>query len=571
MADMRTRLQRAATEAESPEDRAWAASRFKELYGEPHDAPVERFDMRTGQRQSLDPLDAAINRRSQQQDEGPDAVESGVIGAGQGVFGLGDEIGAAGHTYGFNPAMVSGGGMFAMGDAALRNRAAGDPTGTKTYRSTVDQARGDVASAAENHPAAYYPAMLGTALLAPGPKGAPKGAGLGERLARNTAAGVASGTATGIGQSDKEDPGGIAEDALASGALGGGLGLLGTAIGAPFKYLYDKLGSSAGKRIANEAAEGATQKTTPTARAHLEKASKGLAEEVVSGPRGDEVRSALKGPAAEAPTKLKPRMDDLKAQRGAGYDAFKQAGRGDVDVDGYLARLKAKADEADEAGDTELYQAINHFMGEVSDAYQRRGSMGLERLRKMTTKTQKAAASAVGGLNLHAPAELKDRISAVATEAMDDTLSIAASGDEALEAAAASIREANRGMSPLLTAKKALKQRARKEASEGQGFRTLGKQVGMAATPAALGAVTAEEGDKLESAALYGGGALALQRALPALGGLMDRGITGAAIYAARHPNSQLPAMAGRAVRPFVPPLSLSLLEAFQRRREQEK
>jgi hypothetical protein len=574
MADMRTRLQRAAAEAESPEDRAWAASRFRELYGESHDAPVERFDMRTGQAPALDPLDAAIKRRAAQQPKPQGGAETAMRGFFQGASGMhGDELAGSSGAYGVGGFGLPGLSLSGVRDAAIERERAGDPTGTRTYDEVRNANRAADAQGAAENPAAYYPPMILGALAMPGPKGAPKGAGLGTRLAANTGAGVVTGLATGVGASDKEDPGDIAEDALASGALSGGLSFLGTAAGAPFKYLYDKLGKSAPTRIANEAAEGATQKTTATARSQLFKAKEGLADEVIEGPQGDTVRSALRGPAADAPAKLKPRLDDLSTQRDAAYTAFEEAGKGTLDPGAYRAALVAAAKAERKPSMRKGFQKLVAEYDEWADSLAADGSpLTLRDVREFTTDIQGLAASAIGSVNEKAATRIKDRMAAVATKSMDDLLEASAAGDEGLQAAAQSLREANKGMSPLLTAKTALKQRAKKEASEGQGFRTLGKQVSMAATPAALGAVTAEEGDKLENAALYGGGALALQRALPALGGLMDRGITGASIFAARHPNSRIPEIAGRATRPFVPPLSLNIMDALmQRRREQEK
>lgn len=558
------------------EDKAWAVSQYRQEFGEdPYTGAGPRRDQFVpSQNPALDPMDAAIKRRAAQQSQaaqGPGLGESAALGMGQGVVGMGDEMAGSSAAYGVGGFGLPGMSLGNVRSAAIERELGGDPTGTKTYEGVRNETRGRTAQAAEDHPGAYYPAMVGTALALPGPTAA-KGAGFGTRLATSVAGGAATSGVAGIGQSDAEDPMEMVKDAGTSALVGGTIAGLGTTVAAPFKWAYDKLGKSAPTRIANEAAEGATQQTTATARKHLANAKEGLAKEVIEGPRGDEVRAALRGPAADAPAKLRPRLDELGGQREEAYAAFEQAGKGNLDPAAYRAGLEAAAKaERKPSKRKSLQKMVEMYDDWAGDLTADGAPLSLRDVRDFTTDIQSLSASAIGSYNEHASARLKDQMAAVATRTMDEMLDAAAAGDKSLEAAAKSLRESNKGMSPLLTAQKALKQRANKEASEGSGFRRMGKQAPIPIISGALGAATSEDGDRLENMAMYGAGGLALQKGLPMLGGLMDRGITAAAIGAARHPNSPLPEMAGRAVKPFVPPLSLSLYQALMNRRRQQE
>jgi hypothetical protein len=76
--DIKQKLQRAAAAAIDPEDRAWAAAKYQELYGR---APAEEGVPKMLQRDPVDPLDAAMQRRQQEPQD--DGMGSKVASAGK--------------------------------------------------------------------------------------------------------------------------------------------------------------------------------------------------------------------------------------------------------------------------------------------------------------------------------------------------------------------------------------------------------------------------------------------------------------------------------------------------------
>ena len=580
-ADRRARLQRMAAEAEG-EDKAWAEAQLHQEFGETV-TPTPRFDMRSGQRPSLDPLDAAIQRRAAEQ-EARAGQESGlgmaaVRGGAQGLTGgFADEMAGSSGAYGVGGFGLPGLSLGGVRRAAIEREQAGDPTGTKTYDATRDESRQADAQAASDHPWGYYPGMIGGAILSPirGPNVGPATAAPGvlNAMGRVGAAGVrggVEGAAFGVGQSESEDPMDILRDAGTSAGLGGALGVAGQTVAEGVKGVGGAIAKNLKKRVVNEFAEGLESKTTPTQQKHLDRAQEDIYREVSTGPDAKAVRGTVYKGAAEGREVLKPIVDKVGAANKENYAAFVKAGRGKVDIADYMQRLAAKADEADQVGDTELFEAINSHIDEVDKAYQRTGDMVLTRLRGMTTKVQKHAASAVGGLNTHAAAELEGRLMATATEAMDDTLGIAAAGDPALEAAAQSIRTNNRRIYALRTVDKGLQLREHKEAAGAGALVNIARAAGTPGAAAGAGYVISEDDDKIQNALMAGGIGLGAKGLVP-LAKLAQRGITSAGI------KTQLPgyggpsaSTVGRAVRPFVPPLSLNLLDAYRRRREQQE
>jgi hypothetical protein len=448
----------------------------------------------------------------------------------------------------------------------------------KTYRGALGEARAADKQAAEEHPLAYYPAMIGGAILSPikGPNIGPAANATGAlatagRVGSAGVRGGVEGAAFGVGQSEADDAMGVLRDVGTSAGLGGAMGIAGQTVAEGVKTGGKAIAKNLKKRVVNEFAEGLESKTTPTQQKHLDRAQDDIYREVSTGPDAKAVRGTVYKGAAEGRGVLKPIVDKVGAANKENYAQFVKAGRGKVDIADYMQRLAAKADEADQAGDTELFEAINSHIDEVDKAYQRTGDMALTRLRGMTTKVQKHAASAVGGLNTHAAAELEGRLMATATEAMDDTLGIAAAGDPALEAAAQSIRANNRRIYALKTVDKGLQLREHKEAAGPGALVRMANAMGTPGAAAGAGFVLSEDEDKIQNALVAGGIGLGAKGLVP-LAKLAQRGITSAGI------KTQLPGYGGpsagtvgRAVRPFVPPLSLNLLDAYKRRREQQE
>jgi hypothetical protein len=555
------------------------------------EGPSPRFDMRTGQAPSLDPLDAAIKRRAAGREKTGIGETALLHGAQGGSFGLSDELtGAAVAALDAGPALAATGygPMGLLGRGLQGVRRAFDPNDSvpaqapgDAYRAGRDSAREDLDQTAEDHAGVALAAQIGGSLMNPiklpvkGPATAAKGfmPALG-RMGVAGLQGAAQGGAQALGTSRADLTRGefidAARDTGAGMALGGGVGVAGQGVIEGARGVGGAIAKNLKKRVVNEFAEGLESKTTPTQQQHLNRAQDDIYAEVSTGPDAKAVRGTVYKGAAEGREILKPIVDKVGAANKENYAAFTKAGRDQVDTADYMMRLASKADEADQAGDTELFEAINGLIDDVDKA-NARGPLTLTRLRGMTTKVQKHAASAVGGLNTHAAAELEGRLMATATEAMDDSLGIAAQGVPELEAAAQSIRANNRRIYALKTVDKGLKLR---EYKEGNAPGLLVRGAKAAATPGALAAGAAIAGDdesRLENA-LYGAAAGAGVRGLVPLAKLAQRGITSAGI------KTQLPGYGGptaegvgRAIRPFVPPLSLSILQAYQRRREQEK
>lgn len=588
--NLKARLSRMAREATDPADREWAQSMYREEFGEAlapeHSAPGpwrEGFSA-DSRRPVLNPLDAAIRRRAQEQEESaerdaPSFGRAAALGTAAGLTGdLFDEISASLGTYGTSPSMISAGGLpIAMLRQAEKRSdlPKGQWGGSAEYEGLREQNRQDARANAAAHPLGYYPGLIAGAIASPikGPQIAATSA-----LGRIGAAAVRSGVegaAFGAGASEADlnagDVVGTLRDTAGAGALGAGLGAAGSSVGEGIKRGGKHIADNLKRRVVGEVAEGVESATTPTQRKHLNRAQEDIWNEMTTGPDAEVIRGTRYKGATEAREDLAPIMARVGQENAEHYAKFAAAGRGNVDASDYMMRLADKAAEADEVGDTELFNAINNFISEVDSAYQRTGSLPLTRLRGMTTQTQRAAASAIGGMNGHAPAELKARLTAVATEAMDDSLSLASAGDPALEAAASAIRSNNRRYYANKTMDKALMLREPKE-NTGPGLLVRGAKA--AATPGALAAGAAIAGDdekKLENALLGAGAGVGLRGLVP-LAKLAQRKITDMGIA------SQMPGYSGpsadaiaRGVRPFVPPLSLNIIEAIKRRRAQEQ
>lgn len=577
--DRRARLQRMAAEATDPEDKAWAISAYEQEFGE---KPYVGEGPRRDQFVPTDPLLRAIRTRREappreQTSQGAAALLHGAQG---GSFGLSDELTGAAVA-----ALDAGQGLRTMpgalgllGAGLSRVRNAFDPEGAvapqppmEAYRAGRDSAREDLDQTAEDHPVTALGATVAGSLLNPIRAPLPRGTTAMGRIASAGGQGALQGAAQGLGVSRADltrgDFIGAARDTGGGAALGGALGVAGQSVGEGVKKVGQHITDNVRRRAVGELAEGMESATTPTQRKHLDRAQEDIWNEMTTGPDAQTVRNVRYQGATEGREALKPVLERIGQENAEHYAKFTAAGRANVDAADYMQRLANRAAEADEAGDTELFNAINNFIEDVDGAYQRTGSLPLQRLRGMTTQTQRAAASAIGGLNGHAPAELKARLTAVATEAMDDSLSAAAAGDPALEAAADAIRANNRRYYANKTIDKNLALRETKE-NTGPGLLVRGAKA--AATPGALAAGAAIAGgdeNRVENALAGAGAGLALRGLVPAAK-LAQRKITDFGI-ASQMPGYGGPTATGvsRAVRPFVP----GLLNALMSRREQDK
>lgn len=492
----------------------------------------------------------------------PTRAEAAAMGAMQGAtFGFADEMGASLGAAGIGNPMVPN--FQQLEDAAKEQRDAGGYM--NAYRARRDAVREEDAAAQQAHRGTYLAANIAGALANPIKIG-PKGSGLLPAMAR----GGVEGAVAGFGYSNADTAGGMARDTGLGSLVGVAAGTLGKAIGATWNKAKEAITGGARRRLLNEVAEG-TGLTTATGRKRLDKAGDAIADEIIKGPDGDAVLNAVRSGAEKGREQLKPIVANVGQQLGQGYAAFEQAGRHVVDMGDYMLRLGKAAEDALNAGNSNLYKGIQHLIGEMDELARASGNVNLRQLRGFTTQTQRSAASALGSLNEHATAKLKSQISAVATDVMDDMLDAASAGDAGLKAAADGIRANNRRMHALLSVDDGLKTRQYKEATGKsalvRGAEVLSNPAAIAGGAAAgMGALSGDDEGTLEKV-MKVGLAVGAAKALPAAARALDRVGTNMAVQAARGQTG----LAGRVVRAVpgsaVPPVVRAALEKDQERR----
>lgn len=357
-------------------------------------------------------------------------------------------------------------------------------------------------------------------------------------------------------------PGEAGRDAVTGAAAGGLIGAPLAAAGEVGRKIVGRRLDKLKQNILNEVAEAGGNRPSPTTRKRLSSADDNILNEVVHGPDADAVRSAYMGGAEKGRVKLGEILDGLGEQKDAAYQAFEQAGRGAVDVNGYLGRVEAMRKAAVMAGDTRKAKAIKAFADDVAATAAESGGLALPQLRQMTTQAQGHASSVLGSLHEHANAKVARQMEQAVTEAMDDTLSLAAAGVPELQEAAQQIRAANQRFNALLSIDDAMKQRAFKEGSKQTGlmaFAKDAKQVGSGG--AVIGGVAAGGAG---AAAGIAGEAL-IKHGIPAAARAIDKGLTSAAIRQARGGGAGIPSAARASA------VSAPHIQARQAERERDK
>ena len=588
MADMRSRLQRAAAEAKTPEDRAWAASRYQELYGEaPYTGAGPRRDQYVPL--SMDPMMKAIDKRNEEKANRPKrgVGETMLLHGGQGAsFGLTDEL--SGATYAaldMGPPMAQlpgAAGLVGRGLHGLRRMF--DPHDSvpiqgpgDAYRYGRDVAREELDETAADRPNVALGSQVAGSLLNPIKAPIPRGTTAWGRIASAAGQGAVQGAAQGLGTSRADltegDVVGALKDTLPAAGLGAGLGVAGGTVSegvrAGGKYIADNLKN----RVLNEIGEGVSGKqVTPTQRKILNRSQDAIWEEMTTGPDAKTVRGVRYGKATEGRAALAPVMNRIGEEISAEYDKFAAAGRGQFPAAPFLARLEQEAVQALEEGDSLVADGIRAYAGRVAKAAEEKnGMLGLKQVRGLTTEAQEIAKSAIDGLKGGANAQKLRAVAATAGETMDDQLGLMAQGDEALEASANVVRGKNRRYAANKRIDEMLEMREPKE-NTAPGMLVQG--VKGAFNPITLGlggAAFSDDDSRIENALTLAGLGIAGRSALPAAR-LAQRGITSAGI------RTQLPGYSGpsaaavaRSVRPFVPPLSLSLLDMYRSRQQENK
>lgn len=486
------------------------------------------------------------------------AATAGLLGAGQGAsFGMADEgTGAVAgllatrpgkwlrEKTGILPLNPDGSDPFAAGaDVDIRHgpKELSSVEGFKAaYRPAVESAREDLEQARKDQPAAAYGAEIGAALLNPvklGPGAGGATAKMGERILRAGGRAATEGALYAGGASTADvGSGQLLKDIAKGGATGGVVGLAGGAAGEVARKIGSGNVERLEKRILNEAAEGdpGSRPANLTNRRKLEKAETSIVKEVIHGPDAKAVREALQAPPAEAIEKLQPIIDKVGSSTDEGYKAFEAAGKGTVDTGDYAGRLYEKLKQAKTLPEK---RGIEKLINDYQELVDRNDGapLSLRDVRAHTTSIQDVHESVLG-VTPTAAGKLKGKLSAAATEAMDDTLDAAAAGNPQLQAAAEKIRSNNERMSALLTLRRVKATQLGGEATGKSLLQRVGDRAGAAVGGGTLGAAYSFSQDPKHAARNIAlgvtGGALA--RSLPAAARAIDRGMTTRAIEAAR-------------------------------------
>lgn len=351
----------------------------------------------------------------------------------------------------------------------------------KAVREKLNKAQAD-------QPGAFLAGELAGSVAVPG---APKGTGLLKRAARAGAEGAVYAHGTG---------GDIATGAAVGAGVTGAAGAVGKLVKKGATAVVDKLAD----RIISEIGEqpGTVGKKV---RDRLVKYRDKVVDEVITGPDATKVRQAYRNPdAAKGLEQLKPVVDGLRERLDDGYEAFRKAGKADINVATYLRNLEAQA--ANPALSAAESRAIKKLATDFSEEASRAapdGVMDIQRLRQFTSRAQEAAAGAYGGdpSMMSQAAKLKARLSAIASDAMDDWLDANAKGNPKLATAAKEIRENNRRISANLLIQGALESRASQAPKKGSFVAEIAGATGLSLATAAEAPGIIESDEKAEGVA----------------------------------------------------------------------
>lgn len=470
----------------------------------------------------------------------PGQLETGLTHGAHGLTGgFADELGAlVGRIPIQGTSTVMGMPVPQLQPEDVYNKGAHIPT-TEEYRHDRDLLRQDLEDSRKENPGTALAGEVGGAVLSPLNKLGPvarAGAGILPKVGAAAARGAVQGAVYGAGGSnadlttlDAEKAKEFAKDVAIGGAVGGAVGAAGEGAAQGVRAGVNAVKKDLTRALMNEIAEGSTgATTTATGRKRLEGAAEDIAKEVVEGPDGKTVRAAWSGDAAKGREAIKPLLEKVRGQSDAAYGAFAKAGKSKVDADLYGLLLLDAAEKADKAGQSRVAEAIRTVQRNAEALSARTGGLDLQQLRGFTTEVQGQASSVLGSLNEHANAKAALQVQAVATKAMDDTLSMAAAGDKALTDAANTIRGNNQRFHALLTIDDSLRMRAYKEATGESNLVRGAKLASKAITGGAAGAVIGGEDERLRGAAIGAGAGLLVPAVRAAQRGVTSLAIKGA-------------------------------------------
>jgi hypothetical protein len=389
----------------------------------------------------------------------------------------------------------------------------------EAYRAGRDSAREDLDETRKDWGKTALVSELATAVLNP-IKVPVKGTGILKTGVRAGLEGAAYAAGASKADLTKGEAGKFLVDTGLGFAAGGAVGAGAAAGGKLVRKGAEKVVTDLEQRVLNELAEGGPKSVGQRVREKLLKASKSILGEVIEGPDGDTVRKAMQQPKAEKGRDiLKPIVEKVGAQLDEGYEAFRAAGKEikPAAAAAYYNRLiKQAADPTNSAAETKAIEQLADNWRDIVGRHQ--GTpVDLQRLRKFTTETQEAASAVTSDPGVRG--KLARKLSAIASEAMDDMLGRSAKGDAKLEAAAKLIRDNNPRMHALLTIDDALKSRLAGEASGRSDLVRFAEKI---STPAALlglfggASLAVSDTDKALERGAVGLGLAALARGLPA-------------------------------------------------------
>jgi hypothetical protein len=369
---------------------------------------------------------------------------------------------------------------------------------------------------------------------------AAQGGGMVARVAARVAAPMAEGAIYGAGNTREDDPIEMGKNAAYAAGTTGVVAGAGELAKEGVKRAAGVIMKTLPRRILNEVAEGQEGRVSPTVGKKLDKAEKSIVKEILTSPDADAVRAAYQSGAKVGREKLAPIIDRVGRKNDVLYGKFEKSGTDQIDLASHQQRLTKMADEARKAGRARQADAIQAFQAKLQGEAGTTGGMTLRQLRGLTTEAQEHAASVIGSINETANAKLARRVSAAATEALDDTLTATAGGNKELLRAADQIRKNNERFHALLAIDTALEFRQAKAATGRSGLVRMAEKISHPAALAGGGgaAFGALQGESLDDKINHAGAGLAVMagaKMLPAAARAIDRHITTAAIQAARN------------------------------------
>lgn len=281
-------------------------------------------------------------------------VEAAIRGAGRGAFGgFAPKVAGGAYAYGVSPHIS----LTGITEASNRNRAAGDPTGTRAAKEveTAYAARDD--QAREEKPWQFFGGML---------------AGPGARTLRGN---MALGGAYAASESKADTAGGLARDTAIGVGTAGTIGVAAKGVAAAGRKVFGGAAARNTERATNDLLGGVPARTVQDPNI----ATLGGKENIPKVLKQEGMEKALRGPAKKLDEQLVAKMDEVG---GAAGEVYKKVVKADPGVQPEYVRdtlLKLAARKVDE-GDVEAARAVESYANELTAAFADRGAINAEQL-----------------------------------------------------------------------------------------------------------------------------------------------------------------------------------------------